>query len=139
MVLMLTTLFVILVVLTTGLFSCTRPEDPQPNNPGELKASKSTIAAGESVTVEFTFDDPSAGIQPVVARWSVSPPDNVTMQGIYSTKSNTITFSQSGTYTIKTELRRIPCSAQVIGTPDMEDCFNRGATLTTLTQVIIVN
>src|SRR5450432_1258332 len=109
-----------------------------PANATKLVASKTSLKTGENVSLAVVQNN-SQGLLPVAARWSVSPNTGVTMDSVYSFSQNTISFSESGVYTVNADVRRVQCSPEAAAHPGLDTCFNNGTDLTKVSNTITVN
>src|SRR5688500_2998408 len=85
-----------------------------------MVASKSEARPGE--TVAFSVENGATG---AVARWSVTPDTNVIINRPVSwDQKTTITFTDTGTYEVRVDLKKVWCDSAAAANPGMDTCLN---------------
>lgn len=101
------------------------PQGPQ------IVTAKSEIKKGETVTVALKNTSNNA-----VARWTVTPASGATIDSVYSTQVNTISFSQPGRYTIEADVRNVTSNCRP--SPGWDTCYKASPTLGRVAQTVSV-
>ena len=104
------------------MFACQPSKVNPPSSTTSMQADKTSIKPGESVS--FAVKN---GAQGAVAKWSVVPNTNVTINRAYSwDQTNRITFNQPGVYAVTAEIRKVWCDSVAASHPGMDTCLNSG-------------
>ena len=101
--------------VTLAITAC----EKEPVDVIKLETSKSVVAVGEPLTVQIT--QPAAN---TISKWSVQPSAGSALDQTFTTGSNTMRFTQAGTYVINAELRTVHPDCRP--SPSWDTCFNKG-------------
>ena len=97
----------------------------------ELEASKTVLSIGEPVKVQINHPYANA-----VSKWSVQPSVGSTIDNVYTTGSNSMKFTEAGTYRINAELRTVQDDCHP--SAGWDTCFSKGRLSANLSTTITV-
>ena len=124
--------FLIISAMSIAVASCQPEVSDLPQNPEpKILASKTDIAAGNSVAL--AIQNPGTNSY---SRWTVMPSAGVTIDSVYSRQQNTITFTQTGTYTISAQMRTVHPDCRP--SPGWDTCYNSAPTIAQMNSTINV-
>ena len=114
-------LFAAIASLMSIAYACSK-ENSAAGSSAKMITDKSIVQPGE--TVSFSIANGTAG---AVARWTVTPDTNVAINRAVSwDQTNTITFNDTGNYTVNVELFKVWCDSAAAANPGMDTCLNSG-------------
>jgi hypothetical protein len=103
------------------IYACHKENSDTATTP-RMVPGKSEARPGE--TVSFSVENGTAG---AVARWSVTPDTNVIInRPVTWDQKTTITFTDTGTYVVKVDLKQVWCDSAAAANPGMDTCLNSG-------------
>src|SRR3954471_12134759 len=109
-------LLAVAAMAASFIAGCDKPVPETPSKQTSMVADKSSVTAGESVSVSV-----QNGALGAVAKWSVVPNTNVVLSRQYSwDQKNTIRFNQAGNYTVNVELKKVWCDSVAAAHPGMD-------------------
>lgn len=97
----------------------------------KLETSKTVLAVGETLTVQITQPAPNT-----VSKWTVQPSAGSTVDQTFTTGSNTMRFTQAGTYVVNAQLRTVHPDCRP--SPSWDTCFSKGQESARLSTTITV-
>ena len=98
----------------------------------KIETSKNVVKVGEALTVQIKNTSAAS-----VSKWNVQPSTGATIDNMYTTGSNTMRFTQPGTYTINAEMRTVHPDCRP--SPSWDTCFSKGTASEKLATTIMVD
>ena len=129
--------YLVVGVAVVAAYACSKESSssslPKSSKPA-VSFNASTLVAGEPVVFTIQNSTDSA-----VGKWTVTPDSSSVINNPYSwSGSDTVVFSQPGTYNITIQLKKVMCSAEAAAHPGMDTCFNSGSPVGQIDTTIVV-
>jgi hypothetical protein len=103
------------------IYACDK-ENSDSSTGTRMVTSKSEARPGE--TVAFGVQNGTTG---AVATWTVTPDTNVIIHRPVSwDQKTTVTFTDTGTYVVRVNLKQVLCDSAAAANPGMDTCLNSG-------------
>ena len=120
--------FLVITSVTLAMMACKK----NTSEVNTIETSKNAVKVGETLTVQIKHTSVGS-----VSKWNVQPSSGSLIDNVYTTGSNTMRFTQPGTYTINAEMRTVHPDCHP--SAGWDTCFSKGTASEKLAATIMVN